>query len=60
MCLCSVGITTTFLFTEGNWSSIVRSNYKVDLELVRTSLIRMIKMVEELAVTLNKLNLDAK
>lgn len=58
LCIHGVGTTINFLFKEENYTSNFGLNYKMGLEPTRNSSIRMIEMVEELAITLNQLKLD--
>lgn len=58
--LCGVGTITDFLFREGNCTFDLSSNYRMDLEHARTSLIKTMDKVKELVMTLNKSKLKPK
>lgn len=58
--LCNLETNTTFLFKEGDWTSNLRSNYKMGSEPAGTFAIEIIDKAGVLAVTLNKSNLDLK
>lgn len=54
--VCSVDSTTAFLFRDENNTSNLRSNYKMGLDLTKTSSIRTTNKEGVLNVTLNKAN----
>lgn len=55
-----VGITTTFLFSEGNRISNLRSKCWMGLELVGTSMVRIRNKVGVLAMFMKMSKLDPK